>query len=652
MDKEGTATASARTKRSEVWEHFTLSGDLAKCKKCPKTYKYFSSTTNLKDHLRNAHPELLSSLSSSEQPDKGKTKMGTLPISTWSTSTTKKGSCSATRAKEATEHLVDWISSSCRPLSIVDDPGLSDFVEFLEPGYHLPSRTHVSSLMKKRHAKGVDELIGIMAQSEYVALTSDAWTSRATQSYVTYTAHIIDESWHLQNFVLSTTKFDGSHTAANIAAHARETCRQFKLPTAKVVGLVHDEAANMMAAGRDLECGDGWANVPCGAHRLQTVVRHAVSGVREVETLLAACRRVVSHFHHSSKSTDELLKEQGRDVSLKLIQDCPTRWNSSYYMLERLLKLKIPVIAVLDRSEKREIRQLMIKDRHWELARDIVKILAPFENVTAVLGGQKYVTASLLLPLVQKLRKRCQQPASEDEPAAARRFRNALLQALEDKFDQGLEATLRKASALDPRFRSLKFVDAAEHDDLKRSILQEASRQLTEGDDDCSIETPAKKKPDCSKLAALMEDEDDGSTCASSAVEEDVQLYFSSKALPIDTDPLAWWSAHASEFPYLAVLARRYLCVPATSVPSERVFSCAGVIVNKLRASLSPSNVDCLIFLQKNELKSTRSVSNKSMSASTHQPQSLPKETVLEEELPPLPDLPDGAEEEEGNLSS
>ena len=147
----------------------------------------------------------------------------------------------------------------------------------------------------------------------------------------------------------------------------------------------------------------------------------------------------------------------------------------------------------------------------------------------------------------------------------------------------------------------------------------------------------------------VLDDEEDDS-CASSSVDEEVQLYFNSKALPIDTDPLAWWSAHAAEFLHLARLARRYLCIPATSVPSERVFSCAGLIVNKLRESWSPSNVDCLIFLQKNALQSTRSGIAQSMLISKDNPPPLPRETVTEEELPPLPMLPclpAGVEDEE-----
>ena len=39
--------------------------------------------------------------------------------------------------------------------------------------------------------------------------------------------------------------------------------------------------------------------------------------------------------------------------------------------------------------------------------------------------------------------------------------------------------------------------------------------------------------------------------------------------------------------------------VPATSAPSERVFSAAGDVVDKLRAALTAENVDGLVFLHK-----------------------------------------------------
>ena len=47
-------------------------------------------------------------------------------------------------------------------------------------------------------------------------------------------------------------------------------------------------------------------------------------------------------------------------------------------------------------------------------------------------------------------------------------------------------------------------------------------------------------------------------------------------------------------------VAKYYLCIHATSVPSERVFSTAGDIATAQRAALSGENVDILIFLKKN----------------------------------------------------
>ena len=67
-----------------------------------------------------------------------------------------------------------------------------------------------------------------------------------------------------------------------------------------------------------------------------------------------------------------------------------------------------------------------------------------------------------------------------------------------------------------------------------------------------------------------------------------------------DSNPLNWWKVNESRFPTLAKMARCYLCVPATSIPSERVFSTAGLVINDRRSSLSPENVDMLIFLSQN----------------------------------------------------
>ncbi len=85
--------------------------------------------------------------------------------------------------------------------------------------------------------------------------------------------------------------------------------------------------------------------------------------------------------------------------------------------------------------------------------------------------------------------------------------------------------------------------------------------------------------------------------------------YFSNESNSAETEvknllcdnPVNWRKANTERFPRLAKLARQYLCIPGTSVPSERVSSAAGLTVNRLRTRLTPDHVDLLIFLNKNQ---------------------------------------------------
>ncbi|KAJ8410623.1 hypothetical protein AAFF_G00195270 [Aldrovandia affinis] len=82
--------------------------------------------------------------------------------------------------------------------------------------------------------------------------------------------------------------------------------------------------------------------------------------------------------------------------------------------------------------------------------------------------------------------------------------------------------------------------------------------------------------------------------------EEEIKKYTEAAPLPLSGNPLDWWKGHHSEYPLLAKLAKRYLCVPGTSVSAERVFSNAGDIVTAQRSNLTPEHVDQLLFLHKN----------------------------------------------------
>ena len=131
--------------------------------------------------------------------------------------------------------MVDWISANSRPISVVEDAGLQQLFQYVEPAYRLPSRTQVASIVKKRHSSGKKNLTTLVEkEASFAAITTDAWTSRAVKSFATYTIHFIDSEWCLKSYVLATQVIDGRHTAINIAQHLRTVVKEF-LPLDKVV---------------------------------------------------------------------------------------------------------------------------------------------------------------------------------------------------------------------------------------------------------------------------------------------------------------------------------------------------------------------------------------------------------------------------------
>ena len=201
--------------------------------------------------------------------------------------------------------------------------------------------------------------------------------------------------------------------------------------------------------------------------------------------------------------------------------------------------------------------------------------------------------------------------SNDDDLMAIAQFRTTLASEIEAKFSLspldpvGLPAL---CAALDPRSYGLGFLDRQEEkDSLKAEVLRRV-QQLTSDKNvesvDCESEPPAKRQQDDDMFLFFSSSEDDQTPSCSSEVDQ----YFAQRPASPATDRLYYWKTNCEHFPGLAVLAKQIMCVPATSVQAERVFSAAGIIVNKLRAGLSHENVDALVFLHANaKLKAARS---------------------------------------------
>ena len=66
----------------------------------------------------------------------------------------------------------------------------------------------------------------------------------------------------------------------------------------------------------------------------------------------------------------------------------------------------------------------------------------------------------------------------------------------------------------------------------------------------------------------------------------------------LNSNPLLWWKERSLK---LSSLVLKLFSIPATSVPSERVFSSAKNVVTKKRNRMLSQTVDRLIFLYENQ---------------------------------------------------
>jgi hypothetical protein len=189
------------------------------------------------------------------------------------------------------------------------------------------------------------------------------------------------------------------HTALTIQDELAAIANKWGLQN-KIAGATTDNADNMVNAIKAL----GWPHVPCVAHTLNLVLEHAILQCDQLKSIVKKARKLVKRVRKSSsvlsialedvikeinqrrdkavkdavlaakaaedaasrakavgdasaaaldaaatqaRQSAEVVKETNLQLPVKLKQCVKTRWNSLYFMLERLLVLRAPLITML-----------------------------------------------------------------------------------------------------------------------------------------------------------------------------------------------------------------------------------------------------------------------------------------------------------------
>ena len=118
----------------------------------------------------------------------------------------------------------------------------------------------------------------------------------------------------------------------------------------------------------------------------------------------------------------------------QLVQDVSTRWNSTYYMLERLAEQRVAIYAVIHDPSftKPEHLYLDLKDTQWELLSRVVTVLKPLQITTTVLSSDTNVSCSVIYPVINGLLSH-HLVVSNDDLSSVKRFKQIVTEELEKR---------------------------------------------------------------------------------------------------------------------------------------------------------------------------------------------------------------------------
>lgn len=306
--------------------------------------------------------------------------------------------------------------------------------------------------------------------------------------------------------------------------------------------------------------------------------------------------------------SDELKRLQIRDgkteaTALKFKKDMPVRWNTTFYMIERFLDLKEYVYPILLQCPSAPD---MLCKKDLEVLEDIALVLKPIEKVTAEMSGEEYPTSSLVIPIIRCLTITVEKLSLSTK--IGEDFREKLRQQIKIRFNNIETNEIHALSTiLDPRFKKIHFQSAL----AASTALDKINKILKK--------TISKTSHTSHVVAAKLDNRESNiwefhdqlvSSKSNQHLNDmgsglclELRQYLNQPVISRYEDPLKHWATLKLAYPSLSNIAIHYLAIPATSVPSERLFSKSGAIKTESRSRLTGKRLQTLLFLSSFEVE-------------------------------------------------
>jgi len=528
-------------------------------------------------------------------------------------------------AKALRTSIIKFVCEELRPISIVESPHLRAALEAVRPGAAslLPSRKVTKRLLAEAAAdvkKEISEEFGggipgvaTPTIAKACVLAFDGWTTSSMTAFLAVFVYYVSSAWQLQVRLLAVREV-ASHTAQAISDAIQSIRAEYPLlcPWASIADTTNANPCACSIAGL--------AYYKCLAHVLQLA---AQTIYKQESQILGRVNDVITFFRRSSTATAQLKEEIGSMVEAnllpqdvgnkrKLIANNETRWTSTFASVTRLLELAPAVRQVLLAREKFDI---ILTDAEIHKLQNIVKLLEFPKALVLFFERQEALFCESLprvFAMVEVIRSQQFQDLSAAQLAAT--FCDELQRRLVE--DAGFLDHLA-ITMFDPQFRSLSYLP--QH---LRQFAAPAKSRFTQIYESClqteikshqelvAPQPPAATRPTQAATTAadlieqhLRHKSTTATTTTAPAArrQSEVGEYFS-LPVPSQHGALAWWRENERLFPNLAVLAKRFLAIPASTSEVERLFSAGELITENRRNLTSASLAEQMLLIRFNSM--------------------------------------------------
>ncbi|CAF4667929.1 unnamed protein product [Rotaria socialis] len=470
-----------------------------------------------------------------------------------------------------------------------DNLSFKHFMLDVDPKYNMINRRDITrNFLPVMYKSCIKKLQEVCNRSNYIGLTLDAWSDRRMRSYFGVTLHAIVDD-HYKTYLLSFERLTGKHSGEKLAAEFDRVTQLYNLKD-KLVRIITDNASNNQATFNhlllpgfdeyfddsiddqsELETSDDDTDSDeCDKNQLEIeevnddIYGPTRNAPTDQEFLRLPC------FIHSLQLVvhDGIKAASGALSSLKKVADLAKLAHTSTSFAERLRDI---IIVFL------ELIILNTKDR--KTLEDFVSLFELFNEATVLTQGECYATISLAAPTILGILIDL-----EHERAASDLSLVSLCEALISSIKARFNGLLRHFE-IDVPFASYSMSERfSDPIFLVTPVLDARFKFLW-------LDSLQGTKVGADELNIVQQDTSDQPTPSFDPITKRkcIFLYLNDlKKNSFDEKP----KILKNIYPSLFELGLKYISVPATSSPIERIFSQSGFVMRPQRASLTSKNLD------------------------------------------------------------